>query len=174
MATPYIGEIRLFGGGFAPRDWALCNGQLLSISSNTALFSLLGTTYGGDGVQTFALPNMQSRSPVHWGTGVNLTPYVIGEVAGVEQVGLNSTQMPQHTHLVAASLTATSAAPAGAVPASFPGRTPTDIYAATSDGTVMNQAMVSQAGGNVPFSIIQPVLCITFIIALNGIFPSRN
>jgi microcystin-dependent protein len=174
MSDQYLGEIRMFGGNFAPSGWQLCNGQLLPINQYTALFSILGVTYGGNGTTNFALPNMQGRIPIHQGTGLNLTPYVLGEQTGVESVVLLPNQMPMHTHLVSASATATAASPSAAMPASFPGRTPTDIYAATSDGTKMNPNMLSLAGGNLPVPLIQPILCVTFIIAMTGIYPSRN
>ena len=98
MSEAYVGEIRIFAGTFAPTGWALCNGQILAISQNTALFSLLGTTYGGNGTTTFALPNLQGRAPMHWGTGPGLTPRSLGEVGGAATVTLLSTQMPAHTH----------------------------------------------------------------------------
>ena len=100
MADPFLGEIRLFGGNFAPQGWALCNGQLLSISQNTALFSILGTTYGGDGIQTFALPNLQGRVPIHWGQGAGLSAYNLGQSGGSENVTLLVNQIPAHSHLV--------------------------------------------------------------------------
>src|ERR1043166_2889887 len=103
MASPFLGEIKMFGGNFPPTGFALCNGQLMSIQQNTALFSILGTTYGGDGIQTFGLPNLQSRVPMHWGTGQGLSPSVVGEAGGVENVTLLQSNLPAHTHLVGAS-----------------------------------------------------------------------
>jgi microcystin-dependent protein len=179
MNEPYIGGIVLFAGNFAPRGWALCNGQLLSISQNTALFSILGTTYGGDGVQTFALPNLQGRVAIHPGNGAGLSPYVLGQTAGNESVTLLTTQIPSHNHLV----NGTGAAPArgGANPiGNYPaavtvasGAVP-DIYASTAPTGTMNGNMITLTGGNQPHSNIQPYQCVNYIIALQGIFPSRN
>ena len=103
MSEPFLGEIRIFGGTFAPNGWALCNGQLLSIAQNSALFAILGTTYGGDGVTTFALPNLQGRLPMHWGQGQGLSPRVVGEIAGTETVTLLNSQLPVHNHTAMAS-----------------------------------------------------------------------
>ncbi|HZT30483.1 MAG TPA: tail fiber protein [Bryobacteraceae bacterium] len=163
----------MFGGNFAPTGWALCNGQLLPISQNTALFSILGTTFGGDGISTFALPDLRGRVTVHQGQGPGLSPYTIGQSAGTENVTLLSSQMPAHNHVINATESATTSDPAGAVPANEAANR-TMIYGATPDGTVMNAAMCGNAGGSQPHSNIQPYLCVTFIIALQGIFPSRN
>jgi microcystin-dependent protein len=171
MAEPFLGEIRMFGFNFAPQGWAMCNGQTLSISSNAALFALLGTTYGGNGTTTFQLPNLQSRVAIHMGQGTGLSPYVEGQLGGVENVTLTTNQMPLHTHPVGASdAPAAATRPAGAVPA----RTTASAYAAAPDGTVMNAGMIGNTGGSQPFSVIQPYLTINFCIALEGIFPSRN
>jgi microcystin-dependent protein len=171
MADQYVGEIRLFGFNFAPAQWALCNGQLLSISTNSALFSLLGTFYGGDGRTNFALPNLQSRVPIHQGQGTGLSPYVIGEMSGTETVTLTQQQMPQHGHSALSSGSqADGSRPAGAVLA----RTTADIYTAAPDGTAMNPGMIGTAGGSQPHPNLQPFLVINFCIALTGIFPSRN
>ena len=148
----------------------MCNGQLLPISENTALFSLLGTFYGGNGTSNFALPNLQSRVGIHQGTGTGLSNYVIGETGGAETVTLTQNQMPQHGHSVAAANAATTTRPAGAVL----GRTPNASYDGSPDGTTMNAAMIGTAGGSQPFGIIPPYLCLNFCIALQGIFPSRN
>jgi microcystin-dependent protein len=182
MSTePYIGQISIFAGNFAPKGWALCNGQLLSIAQNTALFSILGTTYGGNGQTTFALPNLQGRVPIHAGQLSGGSNYSLGEEAGTETVTLLSTQMPAHTHTAVVSIAASEASqaptadPSGAFPGADSGA---NAYSATSDGTKMNASMatatVAAAGGNQPFSIQQPFLCLNFIIALQGIFPSRN
>ena len=179
MSDPYIGEIRMFGGNFAPTGWMLCNGQLLPITQYTALFSILGTTFGGDGRTTFGLPNLQGRVPIHWGTGAGLSSYVLGEEGGVENTTLLSNQMPLHTHLVNASSTAPArggSSPANAypsAPAVTPNTTVVEAYSPTANAT-MNPAMIGTAGGSVPFPILQPFLCVTFIIAFNGIFPTRN
>lgn len=161
----------MFSFNFAPRGWAMCNGQLLPISQNTALFALMGTFYGGDGVSTFALPNLQSRYPVHQGQGAGLSEYIIGQAAGTEAVTLTNNQMPQHGHAVAAAGGgASTGRPAGAVP----GRTASASYDASPDGTTMNAAMIATAGGSQPFGIVSPYLCLNFCIALQGIFPARN
>lgn len=178
MDTPILGSITLFAGNFAPRGWALCNGQILSIAQNSALFSLLGTTYGGNGTSTFALPDLRGRAPIHWGQGPGLTNRVIGEASGSENVTLLSTQMPQHTHLVAASTaTATQPAPTGNLLAvstdAGVGGTPSNFIEPTAN-TTMAPNMIQPAGGNQPHNNMQPYLAITYIIALEGIFPSRN
>ena len=179
MAEPFIGQIMMFGGNFAIRGWALCNGQLLSIAQNTALFSILGTTYGGNGQTTFALPNLQGRAPIHWGQGPGLSPYSLGQQGGTESVTLNSTQMPAHNHLL---LTNSGNGNSSVAENNFianpvlSGATPTAVNAfrTTQDGTLMNPQSLSVAGGNQPFPILSPYLAVTFLIALEGIFPSRN
>jgi microcystin-dependent protein len=179
MAEAYLGEIRMFGGNFAPSGWALCNGQLLPIAQNAALFSLLGTTYGGDGRTTFGLPNLQGRVPIHWGTGAGLSPYVVGQSGGVEHVTLSSNQMPSHNHVVNASSTPPArggSSPATAYPSAptvAPTTTTVNAYSPTANVT-MNPAMIAPAGGNTPVPIIQPFQCVTFIIALVGLFPTRS
>jgi microcystin-dependent protein len=172
MSTePYIGQISMVGFNWAPRGWALCNGQLIAIQQNTALFSLLGTTYGGNGQTTFALPNLQGRVPMHWGTGAGLTPRVIGEMAGEEAVTLISTQMPMHNHsLNVSSEDAGIKNPSGQVLAT----TTTPAYVAGPIDGTMNPQAIGMAGGNLPHDNMQPYLAISFIIALQGIFPSRN
>jgi len=181
MAEPFLGQISMFGFGFAPSGWATCDGQILSIAANTALFSLLGTTYGGNGQTTFALPDLRGRVPVHQGTGPGLSPYVLGEVTGTESVTLISTQIPAHTHVATAavSASASSLAPTDTPANSFlTGGGGVTIYNPTTDGTKMNAGMVTvtvqPAGGSQPHDNLQPLLCINFCIALNGIFPSRN
>jgi microcystin-dependent protein len=178
--NPFIGQILMVGFNFAPIGWALCNGQLLSIAQNTALFSLLGTTYGGDGVSTFALPNLQSRVPVHQGQGSGLSPYVIGSAGGTENVTLLATQMPSHNHLINVNNTP------GTLPdptrniqaeaATGDPRNPTLIsqFTAAAPTGTMAPTTVSMVGGGQPHANIQPYLTINFIIALQGIFPSRN
>ncbi len=172
MTQPYLGEIRMFAGNFAPRGNALCNGQILSIQQNTALFSLLGTTYGGDGQTNFALPNLQGRSPVHWGQGQGLSDVVIGEAAGVESVTILQSNMPAHTHtLSAVSSGGTTGTPG---PGEFLAQsTARDrMYSSNSADTQMSGIGVT--GSGLPISIRNPYLGVTFIIALQGIFPSRN
>ena len=169
MSEPFLGEIRIFGFNFAPRGWAFCNGQLLSISQNTALFSLLGTTYGGNGQTTFALPNLQSRAPVHFGQGAGLSSYTLGQAAGEESVTLTSNQLAAHSHAVNATNGASdSNRPANRFPASG------GAYAAAGDGTTMNPGVGAAAGGSQPHSNLPPYLALNFCIALVGIFPSRN
>jgi microcystin-dependent protein len=172
VAEPFLGEIRMFGFSFAPQGWAMCNGQILSIAQNTALFSLLGTFYGGNGTSTFALPNLQSRVAIHQGQGPGLSPYQLGELAGLENVTLTTNQMPQHNHVVQAN----NSSAAGDKPANnVLARTSTPTYASSPDGvTTMNSGMIGFSGGSQPFSIIQPILVLNFCIALQGIFPSRN
>jgi microcystin-dependent protein len=172
MSEPFIGEIRMFGFGFAPQGWALCNGQLLPINQNQALFSLLGTTYGGDGRATFALPDMRSRVPVCQGQGPGLSSYAEGQAGGAETVTLAAAQMPGHTHPVkASSSAAASDQPEGRALA----RSASHIYTARPDAsTVMNADMLGGAGGGQPHGNIQPYLAVNFCIALTGIFPSRN
>lgn len=184
MSTPFIAEIKMFGGTFAPRGYAFCSGQILSIAQNTALFSLVGTTYGGNGQTTFALPDLRGRCPVHPGQGPGLPVVSLGEQAGTPNVTLTTNQMPAHTH----ALTGASAAmpcssgggtlddPTGAIPS---GSASHEDYAAAGSSTgVMASAPVSGSvgltGGNQPFSVMQPYLGINFIIALEGIYPSRN
>jgi len=171
MSTePYVGQISMAGFNFAPRGWALCNGQLLSIAQNTALFSLLGTQFGGNGQTTFGLPDLRGRVPVHQGQGPGLTNRVMGETAGEETVTLLQTEMPQHTHLVSASSTdSTLKNPTG----NFLGGTASPIYSTTANN-VMSPQVNQLTGGNQPHDNMQPYQVISFIIAMEGIFPSRN
>jgi microcystin-dependent protein len=182
MSEPFLGEVRIFGGNFAPRGWAFCNGQLLSIAQNTALFSLLGTTYGGDGQTTFALPNLQGRFPMHWGNGAGLTPRTQGEMSGTENVTMLQTQMPAHTHTLtigANTSDGNTEGPAGAVWARAVDGSgnPVSAYASglqPPTNTTMAPQSVSPAGGSQPLPVMNPFLCISFIIALEGIYPSRS
>lgn len=171
MSQPFLGSITLFGGNFAPRGYMFCQGQLISIAQNSALFALLGTTYGGDGQTTFALPNLAGRAAIHSGTGPGLSTYIGGQTVGVEAVTLVSGQLPAHTHVVSASNSAgTGIGPSNAVwaqPAS--GQT----YA-TSPNVAMNAAALTNAGSSQPHENMMPFLAINFIIAVEGIFPSRN
>jgi microcystin-dependent protein len=173
MSEPFLGEIRMFGGNFAPRGWAFCDGQILSIAQNTALFSLLGTTYGGDGRTTFALPDLRGRAPVHAGQGPVLSPYSLGQSGGSESVTLNTSQMPSHNHLVNVDTgdNGTTSHPNGQYLASTGS---ISIYNNATDGSTLNQGTVQTAGGSQPHSNLQPYLCVDFIIALEGIYPSRN
>lgn len=173
MSEAYVGEIRIFAGTFAPTGWALCNGQILAISQNTALFSLLGTTYGGNGTTTFALPNLQGRAPMHWGTGPGLTPRSLGEVGGAATVTLLSTQMPAHTHTMNAAIDpGESDNPANLALARGSNITP---YApAPTPGTTLSPSTLSVQGGSQPHNNMQPYLTMNFIIALQGIYPPRS
>ncbi len=174
MSSPFIGEIRIFAGNFAPFDWAFCNGALMSIAENSALYNLIGTTYGGDGVNTFGLPNLQSRFPVHQGQLSGGSNYIIGEITGAESITLNLNQIPPHTHTAPASSSTagTSVAPANGSWASPSGM---KQYAATNaTPTAMLQAAIQPAGGNQPHANLPPFLAVNFIIALYGIYPSQN
>ena len=166
MSTPYIGEIRMFAGNFAPQGWALCQGQILAISENDTLFSLIGTTYGGDGISTFALPDLRSRVPIHQGNGL-----VLAQVGGEELVTLTVNQIPIHTHApMANSDNGTATTPGGNVWAAS-----ADIsqYAVGTTGAMSGSA-VSPAGGSQPHDNMLPYLAINFIISLFGLFPSQN
>jgi microcystin-dependent protein len=168
VSDPFLAQVMIFAGNFAPRGWAFCSGQVLPIAQNTALFSLLGTTYGGNGQTTFALPDLRGRVPMHSGQGPGLTNRVLGEAGGSETVTLLATQIPQHGHTAnASSEDSTSSKPDGAVPAG------NGAYAAASD-TTMSPAFISGGGGNQPHNNVQPFLVLNYVIALEGIFPSRN
>jgi microcystin-dependent protein len=171
VSEPFLGEIRTFGFNFAPQGWALCDGQLLAISQNTALFSLLGTQYGGNGTTNFALPNLQSRVGIHMGGGgAGLSAYTIGQVGGSESVVLTTPQLPSHNHPANASAAEfTTTQPGGHVPAAG------GDYAAAPDGaTTLNAQTIGPTGGGLGHPNIQPYLCLNFCIALTGIFPARN
>ncbi len=176
MSSPFVGEIRLFAGNFAPQGWALCNGALLPISEYDVLFNLIGTTYGGDGVSTFGVPSLASRVPVHQGTSSTGT-YVIGQMSGVENVTILESNMPQHTHALACTGNATQvASPLNALPAVL-NSTQTNSYVyGTGSGklTTLMPATVTTTGGSLPHNNIQPYLCATFIISLFGIYPSQS
>lgn len=171
MSQPFLGEIRMFGGSFAPAGWAFCNGQLLAISENDALFVLLGTTYGGDGQETFALPNLQSRIPIHMGTGPGLSAYQIGEQGGVEQVTLTTQQIPTHTHAPLASNTGGSDNPNNSYWADSALGKP---YGAAPPNVLMNPGTITPTGGSQPHDNMLPFLCVTYIISLQGLFPSQT
>jgi microcystin-dependent protein len=180
MSDPYIGEIRIFAGNFAPANWAFCQGQLIAISQNDALFNLIGTTYGGDGQNTFALPNLQGRVPVHQGTGSSGTNYVVGAAWGVESVTLNSTQMPQHTHAAMASTAdATTDNPSNLVLASPPVINNVNYtYYFTQHATAptilpMDATALSNTGSTIGHENRMPYLAVNYIIALFGIYPSQ-
>jgi microcystin-dependent protein len=172
MPEPYVGEIRMFAGNFAPNGWMFCEGQTLPISENDVLFQLIGTTYGGDGQETFNLPNLASRVPIHMGTGPDGTTYQIGEMAGTEQETLSIQQIPNHNHALLASLDIAQLSAAlnnvtGQVGAS-------QIYREVAPAAAMSPSAIAPAGGSQPHENTQPFLCINFIISLFGVFPSQT
>jgi microcystin-dependent protein len=169
MSDPFVAEIRMFAGTFAPRGWALCNGALLPISQNTALFSLLGTTYGGDGKSTFGLPDLQGAAPMFHGQGPGLSPRDIGETGGSQTVALLASEVPPHGHSLGAS--GNDADVASPVNAS-PGLTPSAAYRSDTDAAAAASAL-DPVGGGQPHPNQQPFLAVTFIIALQGVFPGR-
>lgn len=166
MALPYVGEIRMFGGNFAPAGWMFCEGQLLPISENQTLFNLIGTTYGGDGQSTFALPDLRGRLPLHWGNG-----FVLAETGGAEEITLTVSQIPVHTHtLLASTDPASTANVQGNVLANPASATP---YSINSPNIQLNAQSITPVGGSQPHTNFQPYLCIDFIISLFGIFPTQ-
>jgi microcystin-dependent protein len=181
MTTPFLGEISMFGGNFAIRGWAFCNGQVLPISQNTALFSLLGVTYGGNGTSSFALPNLQATTPMHWGQGIGLSPYVLGQTAGVTSVTVSNSTMLGHNHAVVTS-TAGQASDQSGVPGgtvvlgdSDPGK----AYAATATPVASFSPLAigsagGSSGGAAPHANQQPYLAVSFMMAMQGVFPTRN
>ncbi len=176
MSEPFIAEIRIFAGNFAPRSWAFCNGQLLPVSQNTALFSLIGTTYGGDGRTTTALPNLKGRAPMHPGRGPGLTSRRLGQRGGVETVTLSEAQMPQHTHSLRANTVGRgggSRSPAGNSFANVAGGF---AYVTGSDSNLvaMSDLALPNSGGSQPHNNLQPFIAMNYIIALQGLYPSRS
>lgn len=172
MADPFVAEIRIFAGNFPPRGWATCDGQLLPIAQNTALFSLLGINFGGDGRSTFGLPNLTGRSPMFWGGGPGLSERVLGETGGSESVTLLASQMPNHRHGLKAALSPSTGTPSASVALS-----PSNggnIYRASGTAQLMAAQTLAAAGGGQPHNNLQPFLTLTFIIALVGIFPPRG
>ena len=174
MSDQYVGEIRIFAGNFAPSGWALCNGQLLSISQNAALFSLLGTQFGGNGTSNFALPNLQNSVPMHAGNGAGLTPRVVGEVGGEASVTLLSNQVGLHNHVFNCSAGTKGVSATVTNQSNADLSSGTNAYATASDGTVMSPQMLQPTAPSLPHENRQPFLGVTFIIALRGIFPPRN
>lgn len=171
MGQPYVGEIRMFGGNFAPAGWMFCEGQLLPISENETLFNLIGTTYGGDGQETFALPDLRGRLPIHQGTGGGAT-YQLAETGGVEEVTLTVQQIPSHTHPLLGS---TNAASSQSPTANVVGKsTQVDLFINAQPGDAMNSNAIPPVGGSQPHTNFQPYLCIDFIISLFGIFPTPS
>ncbi len=171
MGTPYVGEIRMFAGNFAPAGWALCQGQLLAISQNETLFNLIGTTYGGDGQSTFALPNLQGRVLIHAGQGPGLSSHILGETGGVETVTLITNQIPAHSHVPqAAAATGSQSSPSNNIwgaSANLP-------YSQNAPASAMSAAAIGFAGGSQPHDNMVPYLVINFIISLFGVFPSQT
>lgn len=164
MSQPYVGEIRMFGGNFAPAGWMFCEGQLLPIAENETLFNLIGTTYGGDGQETFALPDLRGRLPIHQGNG-----FILAETGGVEEVTLTIQQIPIHNHAFLGSKdTGNQNSPVGFVPAAS---NVVSIYSASTPANNMAAQMLIQTGGSQPHTNFQPYLCVDFIISLFGIFP---
>ena len=164
MAQPYVGEIRMFAGNFAPAGWMFCEGQLLPISENETLFQLLGTTYGGDGESPFGLPDLRGRIPIHQGNG-----FILAETGGAEEITLTVSQIPAHSHpWLCSTGAAASKSPGGAMPAVAQG----DVYTTSFSATNMAANMVGPTGGSQPHTNFQPYLCIDFIISLFGLFPS--
>lgn len=194
---PYLATIMLFAGNFAIRGWAFCWGQIISIAQNTAVFSLVGTTYGGNGQTTFALPDLRGRAPIGWGQGPGLSNYVLGEVLGTENTTLTIGNMPMHNHTaVASGLTSSPSASTAAATSNTPGATlvpavlptigggpsatsikgyaPQDNTTSLAPSTVTGNVTIGISGGSQPFSTMNPVLAITYLFAMEGIFPSRE
>lgn len=175
MSDQFVGEIRIFAGNFAPNGWALCNGQLMLISQNTALFSLLGTMYGGDGRTTFALPNLMGRAPIGSGMGQGLTPRSVGQSGGSASVTLLNNEIPSHTHIPnVGSSAGSNADPTGGVWTVPPGRRPPFAYGGAENTVSMHPTAIQPAGGSQPHNNMQPYLALNFIIALEGIYPARS
>jgi microcystin-dependent protein len=171
MSDPFVAEIRMFGFSFPPKGWAFCNGQLLPLSQNTALFSLLGTVYGGDGKSTFALPNLQGSVPMQPGQGPGLSARYLGEMSGSEFITLIESEIPNHTHsLVSSESDANSRVPTNRMPAGGVG---VGAYAPLANTTTMALNAASVAGGSLPHNNLMPTLAVNFCIALQGTFPPR-
>jgi microcystin-dependent protein len=173
MGSPFIGELRLVGFNFAPVGWSLCQGQLVAISTNETLYALVGTFYGGDGTQTFALPNLQSRTAIHQGQGLGLSSYVIGQLAGSESITLTTQQIPSHNHTFQASQNTTSPAPTNTVNGNVL-TSGVDIYANKTPTAPMAPGMMAASGQSLPHENRQPYLTLNWIISLYGIFPSQG
>lgn len=172
MSEPYVGEIRIFAGNFAPVGHAFCDGQLLAVSQNDALFSLLGTLYGGDGRTTFGLPDLRGRIPIHQGAGPGLSSRPIGQKSGTETVTVSATQLPPHSHtLMASDDPADARSPLGRITAKSTG---SSLYGGTGTLQPLNGQAIGNTGGSQPHTNLMPTLCVNYIIALFGIYPSRN
>lgn len=174
MADPFVGEIRIVAFNFAPRGWAFCSGQILPLSQNTALFSLLGTTYGGNGESTFALPDLRDRAPMHWGQGPGLSLRDLGESGGSSTVTLVTSELPAHNHTISSKITAGNLAnPEGNIWAAGVGRTPPPLYQNGAANVTMHSDALGVTGGQ-PHNNRQPYLGLSFIIALQGVYPPRS
>ena len=174
MSQPYVGEIRMFGGNFEPAGWMFCEGQLLPISEYDTLFNLIGTTYGGDGQSTFALPDLRGRVPIHTGSGAGTTT-TLGQPGGVEAVTLTGNQIPSHSHALLATTGNAVLSPSGALPAAASGGVSGLLtYGPTPGNTTLNATSIQNSSGGQPHSNFQPYLCLSFIISLFGIFPSQS
>jgi microcystin-dependent protein len=175
MSQPYIGEIRMFGGNFAPAGWVFCAGQLMPISENDALFTLIGTTFGGDGQETFGIPDLQGRVPVHMGQGPGISQtYILGEKAGVESVTITTNTMAAHNHPMIATNSAAQLSPANATMATPTGtQAGLRTYSAAAPNTTLNPASIGLAGGSQPHDNFQQTLCVSYIMSLFGIFPHQ-
>lgn len=172
MSEPFVGEIRMFAGNFAPRGWAFCDGQLLAVSQNDALFSLFGTIYGGDGRTTFGLPDTRGRIPLHQGTGPGLSPRRLGSKGGAEKETLTTNQLASHSHDWNANTAAsTVAAPQGRLLAQGD---PVRLFEPANQNTDLASSTISNTGGTQPHTNLMPTLCVHFIVALFGIYPSRH
>jgi microcystin-dependent protein len=174
MSNPFVAEIRMFPFNFAPKGWAFCDGQLMPISQNTALFSLLGTTYGGDGKSTFALPDLQGCAPMHFGQGQGLSQRFMGETGGEQAVTLLESEMPAHSHTSKGSTGSNQTSPPNNAWASGQKLGGGNIYTAANNLTPMSPAAVSIAGGNLPHNNMMPFLTLNFCIAMQGVFPPRT
>jgi microcystin-dependent protein len=174
MSDPYVGEIRLFAGNFAPSGWNFCDGSQLAISEYSTLFNLIGTTYGGNGVTTFNLPDLRSRVPVHMGTSSTGTSYVIGQAAGTESVTLTTPQMPQHNHIVAATDQSSVLSPNNTLPAKVTSQQVASYLYGTGTATSLQPASILANSGGQAHNNLQPYLCASFIISLFGIYPSQS
>jgi microcystin-dependent protein len=178
MAEPTLATIKMFGGNFAPRSWALCNGQILAIAQNQALFSLLGTTYGGDGRTTFALPDLRGRTPIHEGTGPGLSPRPLGQRSGTETNTLVSANLPPHNHIATGTVKAKNGAGDESNPGGgFPATAGTDLYADTSNTSMAGDSVavtINNNGNQQPINNMQPYTVVNYIICIQGLFPSRS
>jgi microcystin-dependent protein len=174
MSDPFVAEIRIVGFNFAPKGWAFCNGQILPLSQNTALFSLLGTTYGGDGKSTFGLPNMQGMAPMQQGQGLGLSQRFLGETGGEETVTLLQTEIPSHNHFAMAALTSGEADPTNHTWGSGLKGHEVEMYAPSSSLAQMSPFALSVTGGSLPHENMPPYLVLNFVIALQGVFPPRT